>query len=138
MFGKLKRRKNSLFFLSGIFSVGFIFSLASCQEGKFSHVKIDLLAEFAFAEKIQETQFVDLTKPSARPFLLDGWSVVEKGGTWAASLETKLKFYTLYPSRDKKMVCSCYPFSFPGAPNQSLKVYLNDQFVGQKKMTKGT
>ncbi|MBS3819064.1 sulfatase-like hydrolase/transferase, partial [bacterium] len=123
-------------FLLSLFLVSLVFLNGGChKKDKFS--TLNLLSRFEHAQVVKETLRIDFKSPEVRKHLIEGWSGVEKGGVWASSLSSKLKFYSLVPSRKKKMIFFCHPFSYPHSPSQFIKVYLNGQFIGRKNLQKG-
>jgi len=124
---------------SFIFSIIFLVSILnfqSCSKKEEVLDSYDLIEDFEVAEIVEETQRIDFTKESTQKLLLKGWSKVEKAGTWATSLSSDLRFYTFLPPRDQRIVFECYPFSYPNSPKQSLKLFLNGNYIFSEELLK--
>jgi hypothetical protein len=78
---------------------------------------------------------IDLGKKEARGYLLDGWSTEEQWDdqanfVWAGAKKSVLQF--VLPKRaDYFMNLRLRPFIFPNAPQQSIKIYLNNKFLAE-------
>ena len=115
-------KKNRYSCTLSFFLIIFHFFTLSCHKKIKESLTLDLLAYFEAAEVIEETQRIDFSDKKTYDFLLKGWSNIEKGGTWATSITSELKFYTFFPDNDQRIVLKCSPFSYPNSPHQFLNL----------------
>jgi arylsulfatase A-like enzyme len=102
----------------------------------------DLVGEFPVAEVSREEPLIDIGTEAARPHLVDGWSWDEarRDGTtfvWAAGERSELEFFVGNP-RPMTAYFRCRPFSYPGAPPQSVRASLNGEPIGVIELIRGT
>ncbi|MFC2169722.1 sulfatase [Acidobacteriota bacterium] len=112
-----------LFFWAGLCFLG----CKKKEEGR--SVTFDLVRNFNEADVLQETNTIHFGDKNSGRFLLNGWSNIEKNGTWADSLTSTLKFFTYLPSSDRRIAIECFPYSFPGSPPQVMELHLNENRV---------
>lgn len=117
-------RKNPKFFPHALIFLILCLPLLTCKQNK-ERVSFDLIENFSVADKIGETRSLDFREDKTLKFLGRGWSKAPKGGVWANSLLSELRFYTFFPDEDHRGVFTCVPFSFPQAPQQTIDLYLN-------------
>ena len=70
-------------------------------------------------------------------FLLDGWSIPGKRGTWTGAKEAKLKFVVSPPDKGTVILSvTMYPFIVPDRlPHQRVLVHINDKLIGEWMLT---
>jgi hypothetical protein len=76
----------------------------------------------------------DFDSSDAAPCLLDGWWPPEHSGnvTFAWADGTASRLWMFFPQRqDVVLELELSPFIFPGCPQQGLKVYVNERFLGE-------
>jgi len=86
---------------------------------------------------------IDFGAPKARQYLLKGWSFDESSGgaqpfgfVWAAHDETQL-LLRAENTADYQLQFRCNPFSYPGSPQQELRVFIQDVLVQKVMLQKG-
>jgi arylsulfatase A-like enzyme len=89
----------------------------------------DLAAEFAVAEIERERSVIDLGTDDARPLLVDGWSWDEtrRDGTtfaWGLGEASEIDLFLAEP-RKLQVTLRCFPFQYPGAPDQRVGISVN-------------
>lgn len=93
----------------------------------------NLIEDFEVAEKLTPIKKIDLTKKNIREHLDKGWSNTEGSHRWAVGLESELYFFSLGDS-DIDMTFDCWPFVYDKSTNQSIKIYLNSEYVSEIEM----
>ncbi len=99
----------------------------------------DLMAELPAAEWTAELASLELGTPESRRYLVSGWTTneTERGSqrpfVWGKGSESVLEFPIFRP-RDLELSFECRPFTFPGAPAQTVTVELNGQEVGRRRL----
>ena len=98
---------------------------------------LDLIEHLPAATIEQESAFLELGAPAFRPHLLAGWSVDEQDadGTyvWSVDGRSSLSFFAATKG-DITLGLDCRPFTFDGAPEQTLSVAVNDQPLAELRM----
>ncbi len=119
-------------FLLGFFLVGEVI-LAGCGSQD-AHIAYDLVEHLPSAVVIRESPLLDFGSGSSRALLYAGWSrdeVAADGTTfvWGVGEGSSLNFFLAEP-RDLALTFRCWPFSYPGAPSQTLTLWINGHDVG--------
>ena len=105
---------------------------SSVKNDEATHLALfrDLSSYYDVAERLEDTQVIDLTTQDSSEFLISGWA--ERGpharGIWAVGLISELYFVTLNPDRDLNIALYCSPLSFKDSPKQSISIYLNQNY----------
>lgn len=128
-------RKDPAFFLPSSLALFLSLSLLTCKKDH-GNVYLDLLENFDIAEKIVETKSFDFRDERTLEFLGRGWSRAAKGGVWADSLYSELRFHTFFPEIDRLGILTCVPFSYPEAPQQTVDLYLNGNHISRIPLEK--
>ena len=79
----------------------------------------------------------DFDSSDASPWVLEGWWTPERRGVltfaWADGRPSRL--WVFFPRRqDVELELRLAPFIFPGCPQQGIKVYVNERFLGEIEM----
>ena len=113
-------RPSSIFALTLLLSTG-------CAPSRTATQDLVELSRRALVEG--ETALLDFGERDSRPHLVSGWSEDETAtdGTsfvWATGASSSLRFFIAEP-RPLQLSFRSWPFRFPGAPPQRLKLELN-------------
>jgi hypothetical protein len=76
----------------------------------------------------------DFDSSDAVPWLFEGWWTPERLGdfTYAWADGTPSRLWVFLPQRqDVVLELGLFPFTFPGSPPQEMKIYVNEQFLGE-------
>ena len=127
--------------------IPFFFSIFACTNSddqnhmtKYAISSKDLVKEYDFAKKLNNTKLIDFTDESCERFLISGWSEggAKKEGIWAVGLKSELYFIDIDLDSDLKMAIRCSPFLFKDSPVQKLLIYLNKaNFVKEIVLERG-
>ncbi len=101
----------------------------------------DLIDEFPVAEIVRERSVIDIGTDATRPLLIDGWSWDEtrRDGTtfaWGTGGRSEIEFF-LVEARRLRATLRCFPFRYPGAPDQRVDVSVNGQPSGRVALETG-
>jgi arylsulfatase A-like enzyme len=101
----------------------------------------DLIAEFPVAEIARERSVIDFGTDATRPLLIDGWSWDEtrRDGTtfaWGTGKVSELEMFLAEPTQLRGTL-RCFPFRFPGAPDQWVDVSVNEITIGRVNLKPG-
>jgi 4-amino-4-deoxy-L-arabinose transferase-like glycosyltransferase len=95
------------------------------------------------ATSFEGAETIDFGTPKARQYLMKGWSFDESAGgarpfgfVWAANDDATL-LVRVENERDYQLQFRCYPFSYPGSPQQEVSVFIGDAFVQQVVLQEG-
>ncbi|PIE31998.1 hypothetical protein CSA56_16725 [candidate division KSB3 bacterium] len=95
------------------------------------------------ARTFEGTDTLDLGTSEARQYVLKGWSFDESSGgerpfgfVWAANDEATL-LVRVENDKDHQLQFRCYPFSYPGSPQQEVSVFIAHRSVGKVTLQEG-
>ena len=92
-------------------------------------VAYDFVESFPLSESQREVTFIDFGTPTARQYMRSGWSTGEGSPStatfvWSLGRESVLEFF-LHEAREVPVTFRCFPFEFPGSPQQAISIAVN-------------
>ncbi len=92
-------------------------------------VAYDFVESFPLSESQHEVTFIDFGTPTARQYMRSGWSTGEGSPStatfvWSLGRESVLEFF-LHEAREVPVTFRCFPFQFPGSPQQAISIAVN-------------
>ncbi len=102
----------------------------------------DFMDRLRSGQVIQEARFIDLGTPSARNWLRSGWGADESrsdDGTtyvWATARVARVDSF-LFNTDAKRLYFQCRAFVWEGAPDQEVRVSINDRGIGSVTLGRG-
>jgi arylsulfatase A-like enzyme len=116
-----------LLVLIGLLFAGFL----SCSKDiNTAGSAIDLIAEFPFADKIQDSPGIDFNSPEGLQRLGQGWANPEGKHIWGVGRKSTIRIMNLSAS-EKTLELDCTPFVYPNMKTQEIAVFLNGEHVGE-------
>jgi arylsulfatase A-like enzyme len=101
---------------------------------------IRLAEAFATLEIQAETRFIDFGTPTARPYMVSGFSTDHRAKrktlTWSLGKQSILRFMVT-DSGPRRIVMACVPLRYPGAPDQALRLLLNGNLLKAIRLRHG-